>query len=299
METRLAKIEDQEELREIWRLCFGDEEGFIDLYFKCMDWIKEVAVLLHGGRVVSMLTMIPVDLVGAVGEKQRASMLYAIATHPDFQKRGYADQLIEFSNRYLLSNQVETTLLVPAREELFHFYEKSGYANGFYVREAVLKIDEIAELAEAAPLDCLITQAEPAEYNVIRKRLLEGYPHIDYRDEEIAFQKSLALMFDADLLIMEAGGAEGCAYYERISPEEVLIKELLIRDQAAAAALKRITELVPAEKYIIRTPAYAGTCLDGGIRPFGMIRINESNDKSVYSKPSEDERGPYLGFAYD
>lgn len=299
METRLAKIEDQEELREIWRLSFGDEEGFIDLYFQYMDWIKEVAVLLHGGRVVSMLTMIPVDLVGAAGEKNSASMLYAIATHPDFQKRGYADQLIEFSNRYLLSNQVEATLLVPAREELFHFYEKRGYANGFYVREAVLKIDEIAKLAEAAPLDCRITQAGPAEYNVIRKRLLEGYPHIDYRDEEIAFQKSLALMFDADLFVLEAGGAAGCAYYERISPEEVLIKELLIQDRDAPAALKRITELVSAEKYIVRTPAYAGAFLGGEIRPFGMLRINENNDKSVFAESLEDERGPYLGFAYD
>lgn len=299
MMTRLAKIEDKAALREIWKLCFGDEDSFIDLYFKNVDWINGTAVLLYGSRIISMLTMIPVDMIGKDGDKCRASMLYAIATHPDFQKRGYADQLIEFSNRYLLSNQVETTLLVPAGEELFRFYEKRGYANAFYVREAVLKIDEIAMLAGSDSSIFRIIPAGPAKYNQIRKRLLAGRSYVDYRDAELAFQKSMAAMFDADLFAIEAGGSEGCAYYERISKEEVIIKEMLIPDEYAAAALKQITELVPAEKYIVRTPAQAGALLGGSVRPFGMLRINEKDGKSIVAELSEDKKNAYLGIAYD
>ncbi len=69
--------------------------------------------------------------------------------------------------------------------------------------------------------------------------------------------KSLGLLFDADLLVIKVNGSEGCFYYERISQAEVMIKELLIPERCLAAALKKISELIPAEKYIIRTPPYA------------------------------------------
>ncbi|HYE67115.1 MAG TPA: GNAT family N-acetyltransferase, partial [Anaerovoracaceae bacterium] len=87
MEMRRAKIEDLKGLTEVWKLTFGDEDSFIDLYFQSRDWLNETAVLLLDGRIVSMLTMIPVDMIGETGESCKASMLYAIATHPDFQKR--------------------------------------------------------------------------------------------------------------------------------------------------------------------------------------------------------------------
>ena len=112
---RIAKIEDEAELREIWKLAFGDEDSFIELHFKNTDWVGRTAVLLEDGRNVSMLTMIPVELIEKDGTKSKASMIYAVATHPDFQKRGYAEKLLEFSNRYLMSVQTEITLLVPAR----------------------------------------------------------------------------------------------------------------------------------------------------------------------------------------
>lgn len=299
IKTRLVKESDLEELKEIWKLSFGDDDSFIDLYFQSIDWIKQTAVLLCDGRVVSMLTMIPVDMAGENGEKRRASMLFAIATHPDFQKRGFAERLIEFSNQYLLSMQTAATLLVPAKKELFRFYKKRGYQDGFFVREAVLHLDEIEKLAGPCSLPGRVTPIEPAEYNRLRRKRLKGHNYLDYRDEEIFFQKRLSRMFDADLYAIMLDGAEGCAYAERISQEEVIVKELLVPEKYLAFAMKKISELIPGEKYIVRTPPCFGEILGGTVRPFGMLRVNKGDGKLFNSDPGYAEFNSYLGIAHD
>lgn len=292
MEIRLVKKEDLNDLNEIWKLSFGDPDSFINLYFETRDWLYETAVLLEGGKAVSMVTMIPVDLTDEGGDRCSASMIYAVATHPGFQKRGFSGRLIGFCNDYLLSNGVAATLLVPASEDLFRFYGKLGYRNGFFVREAVLSRDEIEKLTEKDPTPCRITAAEPAEYNRIRSRFLNGQAYLDYRDDEILFQKRLARMSGADLLAVEIGGAEGCAYAERISQEEVIVKEFLLPDRFLASALKELTRLLPADRYIVRTPPGYGENLGGEVRPFGMLRLNGTGCRQT-------ETASYLGIAYD
>jgi ribosomal protein S18 acetylase RimI-like enzyme len=298
MEIRLVKQEDLADLKEIWRMSFGDSDNFIDFYFQTRDWLSETAVLLESGKVVSMLTMIPADMVDQDGKKTSAAMLYAIATHPEFQKRGFADRLIEFSNQHLLSIQTAVTLLVPASDELFAFYGKRGYRNGFYVREAVLSRSAIGNLADDNK-PCRFVPVKPIEYNAMRRKLMEGHPHLNYRDDEIAFQKQLAVMFGADLYAIVIGETAGCAYAERISAEEVIVKELLIQDQYLVATVKRIAELLPADKYMIRTPAYAGEVLGGKNRPFGMLRTNRRNGVSETVDSCSEALESYLGIAYD
>lgn len=298
LEMRLAKKEDLLQLKEIWKLCFGDEDSFIDFYFENRDWLRETAVLVTDGRILSMLTMIPVALTAGDGEKTRASMLYAIATHPGFQKRGFAEQLIEYSNEYLLTKSVLATLLVPAGEDLFRFYEKRGYRVGFFVREALLSREEIEKLTgPAAP--CRIRPVGSERYNLIRRDQLKGRPYLDYREEEIAFEKRLTLMSGADLFAIEAGGSEGCAYVERISEEELIVKEFLIPDRYLAAALKQLAELLPGEKYTVRTPSYVGESLGGAVRPFGMLRINGFDHGVSNTAPYPADAESWLGIAYD
>lgn len=299
MEMRLVKTEDLEGLKDIWKLSFGEEDRFIDLYFQSRNWLHETAVLLFDGRIVSMLTMIPVEMIGETGERCKASMLYAIATHPDYQKRGFADQLIDYSNQYLQSQQVSVTTLVPAGEELFRFYEKRGYRDGFFVREAVLSRNEIETLSGRGSMDCRVTPIDSSSYNRIRRKLLTGHSYLDYRDEEISFEKQLGCIYDADLFAIEIDGAEGCAYFERLSQEQVMIKELLVPENYLTAVLRQISVRVRGEQYIVRTPAHSGEILGGAVRPFGMLRINEVVCMHESSAPCAVSADSYLGIAYD
>lgn len=293
LEIRHASADDLMALKAIWKLCFGDEGDFINLYFKSRDWLSETMVLFRDGKAASMLTMIPTELVGEDGGRQRAAMLFAIATHPDYRKRGFAERLIEYSNRYLKDNKVFTTLLVPAGEALFRYYKSCGYRNGFYIREAILNRDEI--LAEGKIPDCRIFSISPEEYNQRRRKQLAGHDYLDYKDAEIAFQKTLGTIADADILAIEMGDAEGCAYYERISAETVIVKEILLPDRFLVPALIRLSEQIPFHQIILRTPAWCGEPKGGKLRAFGMIRYNEE----AYDKGADTDNLPYLGVAFD
>jgi predicted acetyltransferase len=307
----MAAEEDLEALKEIWRLCFGDEDDFIDFYFQSRQWKRETAILTLGGQIASMLAMIPAAMIAPNGESRPASMLYAIATRPDYRRRGYAERLIEAANDGLLSRNIAITLLVPSEEELFSFYEKLGYQAGFFIRETALSRPEIEALAsrpasrpgqvQAAGTEGAVTvrPVEPAEYDRIRKNRLAGRCRIDYREEELAFEKRLAVLSGADLYAVEVGRDEGCAYAERISGEKVIVKELLISDHHALKALKRLSELLPAETYLIRTPSFSNGIPGGSIRPFGMIRINAKKDGPVDKASGSADTAAYLGIAYD
>jgi predicted acetyltransferase len=298
MEIRLVNREDLDGLKEIWRRSFGDPESYIDFYFGIRDWLSETAVLLEDGKAVSMLTMIPADMIDEEGGRCSAAMLYAIATHPDYQKRGFADRLIEFSNQYLLSKQIAVTLLVPASEDLFRFYTKSGYRDAFYVREAALSRGDI-DLLRGEPRPCRFVPVKPMEYNALRRKLLEGHPYLSYRDDEVSFQKLSSQLFNADLYAIVIGDAAGCAYAERISEEEVVVKELLIPEQLLIPTVKRIAELLPADHYMIRTPVHAGEILGGRIRHFGMLRDNRTIGAGTPAETGCPIRESYIGIAYD
>ena len=294
MELRLAKQEDLEQLKLIWKLCFGDEDRYIDFYFNNRAWLKETAVLLLDEGIVSMLSMIPIELEAENGMKYGAAMLYAIATHPEFQKRGLAEKLMEFSSQYLLTKQIPATVLVPAEEELFEFYRKRGYQKAFSLREIILNNGQINDLVQQEPLfPCHITPAESHDYNAKRKQIIAGSCFVDYMDDEIDFQKKEAQLYGTDIYMIELKDTTiGVAAIEK-NLEKVIVKELLLPDQYLVSAIKKISELIPGDTYIVRTPIDFGNALGGEVRPFGMIKINREDSKLKEAVPS------YLGIAYD
>ncbi|MDD4564972.1 MAG: GNAT family N-acetyltransferase [Eubacteriales bacterium] len=293
LEIRKAEKDDLERLKMIWKLCFEDEDSYIDFYFNNRDWREEMAVLLLNGSIVSMLTMIPADLIGENGEKIKSSMLYAIATHPQYRKQGLADKLMEWSSNYLLSNQIPVTMLVPAEPALYKFYEGRGYKTECFIRETILTRELIENLDDTNKAECRLYSAEPAQYNRIRKTLLEGFPfpYVDYREAEISFQKKTSQLFNADIYSILTEDEEGCAIVER-TEEKVVVKELLITDKIFVSAIKEISAQMPAKRYIFRTPAFFACDIEGDIRPFGMVRVSSKLPNSL-------PQDIYLGIAYD
>lgn len=315
MEIRLAEKGDLEALKEIWALCFGDPEFYIDMYFTTRDWTSETAVLLTQGKPVSMLAMIPVRMIDADGSVQNAAMIFAVATHPAYQKLGYADQLLEFANRHLAEKKTTMSLLVPAEEDLFRFYGKRGYRNSFFIREVQLKYSELAGMEKSAVgagfsaaegtqdpngKTVMIDPIEPAEYNRIRKSRLTGCEWLDYRDGEILFEKQTAMMFGTDIFSVRfEQSPEGCFYAERASEDLVVVKELLVPEESLTTVLSSLAELMPAKEYIIRMPIQCGAALGGSIRPFGMLRENRSDGSPAEHEAGISARRSYLGIAYD
>lgn len=292
-EVRLAKSGEVNQLKKLWKICFGDEDDYIDLYFNNKYKEEETAVLLWDGEIVAMTTMIPAHILMPSGEKLALSMLYAIATHPSFQGKGLSTQIMDFCHTYLETQNQDLSILVPARESLFDFYRKRGYKDGFYIRELTLSHYEISKFTEDYKGKGAIRATTASDYNARRRSRLEGELYVDYNNEEIEYQKRLCQQYGGDLYAIDVEDACGCAVVERMGLEKVFIKEMLMPDHMIEEGIKQIAALLPAQEYNLRLPAYLGKHLGEKIRHFGMIKSYSPKDVL-----SPGEFG-YLGIAYD
>jgi len=293
VEIRLAKNGEVGQLKELWKVCFGDEEDYINLYFNYKYKQEETAVLLWAGKIVAMATMIPAHMVMENGERYDLAMLYAIATHPEFQGKGLSTQIMEFCHGYLESHHQDLSILVPAQESLFGFYAKRGYKDGFYIREVTLTQNEIIGFKGNRNKKCFIKAISASEYNTRRRKALKGRIYIDYSNEAIAYQKRLCQEYGGDLYALDMEGAIGCAILEKINGGKILIKEMLMPDHLIEEAIRQIAKLLDSQEYVLRLPGYLGAHLGGAIRHFGMIKGFTQKDMVG------PEELAYLGIAYD
>lgn len=294
IEIRLAQKGDMARQKEIWRLCFGDSDSFIDFYYANRYKETETVLLLEDSKICSMLTMVPIKIIAPNTQSFNSTMLYAIATHPQYQSKGIASRLIAFTHQNLTENQNAFSVLVPSENRLFDFYHHHGYQTGFYIREDLFTQERIANLGCSNNRHCRISRITSEEYNLRRNEQLSGRLYVAYADDEIAYQQKLSQQSGADIFGIEIDEVQGCVAIERVKSDRVLIKELLIPYHLLSVAIKQIAQLWPAKEYILRTPAFMGEQLVGTIRPFGMIKAIQETDLEITTKDFG-----YLGLAFD
>lgn len=292
-EVRLARAGEVIRQKEIWKLCFGDSKEFIEFYYASRYRPEDTVVLLCQEEIAAMLTMIPVQLNTSDHRSLDATMLYAVATHPQYQHQGFATQLMDFTHYYLEKNNKKLAILVPADQSLFDFYRKFGYQEGFYIREIRLTPEIIDNTPSQKSQEVIISALCPEDYNQRRNGQLKGRLSIEYAVKELAYQKQLAVKSGADLLGIDSDGVQGCAILERMDSDRVIIKELLIPDEFMLQAIKQMMRRCPAKEYILRLPASLGEQFGGSVRPFGMYRAFHEDLEIV-----PEDLG-YLGIAFD
>lgn len=293
LEIRLAKKSDILSQKEIWKLCFGDKDKFIDFYFENRYQEDQTLLLLKNGKPAAMLTMLPVKIVIPDLRTLDTVMIYAMATHPAVQNQGLAGELLEFCDRYLQAGNITFSILVPQQRSLFDFYRRYGYQEGFYIRESLWTREAIDQFPVPTEPQGTISAAGPEEYNTRRNRFLAGRLYIAYGIDDIIYQKKLSQWSGADIYLLEAGDYQGCAVIEKITPERFIIKEMLMADPLIPLFLKQIAQNLTAKEFIVRTPAYLGQSLGGTLRPFGMLK----EPKNI-RRWGTDCNG-YMGLAFD
>lgn len=296
IELRLANKNDTEQQKNIWKLCFGDPDSFIELYFSDRYKADETALLLHNGHIASMLAMLPANVVNSGGERHNAAILYAIATHPKYQGRGYAGRLIEFSNGLLAGKNIQISILTPAGESLYQYYQRLGFKTGFYLNETVLSSAELlTDTKKPSRGGFIVYSVKAHDYNRRREMLLAGKPYLSYNDEEIAYQKMLSIKSGADIYALDCENVQGCAAVERINSDTVLVKEILLPPGYISDGINQVAGLLPAKSYILRMPVFLGHHYGGKTRPFAMYKETRQCNTLI----SSEAELYYLGFAFD
>ena len=93
---RPSKPEELSRQRELWKLAFGDSDGYIDLFYKTAAGPEDVLVLLEDGVVYSILALPAVELALPDGDTASSAYVYALATDPAARGRGYGRMLLRY-----------------------------------------------------------------------------------------------------------------------------------------------------------------------------------------------------------
>lgn len=291
VEIRPSRPEEIPAQKRLWKLAFGDEEKYIDWFYRCCGQPENMLLLLEEGQLASMLALLPQEVVLPGGETAQAGYIYALATDPAFRSHGFGRQLLHYADFHLRARGADCVTTVPAQPSLFKFFATVGFTSGFSMRETELLRDGCPP---AAPGD-RVRPVEAEEYNAIRERLLEGVPHIRYGEELIRYQQGLGQLSGGGLYRVEAGGAVGCAAAEYVDEESLLFKELLLPPEQMSAGLAALACALPAVRCHVRTPAAWEGLKGSYLQPFAMIKWYRPEFQQLWQ---QNVHG-YMGLGFD
>lgn len=273
---RLSERRDIPQLKKIWKVCFGDSDEAIDSFFKGAYNENTTLILLHKDTVVSMLSMLPVELNSPVG-KTYGYYVYAVATLPEYQGRGYMKLLENECTKFATENGRQFCLLVPATDNLFYMYGKLGYKTFSSV--------SMVNLTPKQPFsEVKIEKCEFDTFYKLRSEFLSGFSQavrFELHYEKYAFneyQKS-----GGEILFVDVGYI--CAYK----------KDKLLTITESSHSKDKLENILSS--LLIFTGTESSKMRTQGKDGFSMIKWLEPD--SLFAKYKTETKSNFFGFALE
>lgn len=118
------------QLIDLWRLCFGDSEDFIRLFFDRVYREENALTLEREGRILCALHIVPYRMLVA-GHEWSLAYVCGVATWPEYRRRGLMGQLMRQAIDVMAGRGYDLTALIPATPALFEYYRTFGYQEFF------------------------------------------------------------------------------------------------------------------------------------------------------------------------
>ncbi|MDR2834757.1 MAG: GNAT family N-acetyltransferase [Bacteroidales bacterium] len=166
---RFATEKDTENIKSIWKICFGDTDEFINLFFSKKYCPENTLLFLENNLPVSALQILNYDLK-FIDKIFPINYICGICTLSEFRNKGIASKLINYSHKVSSEKKIPISILIPANENLIKFYEHFGYQQVF----------------------------EENNENYSLKKLIEETENL-----EIAYKKFCDLFSDKDILVLK------------------------------------------------------------------------------------------------
>ncbi len=281
-ELRSYRPGDEAGLLALWQSSFPETEAEIRAFFA--RFLKEDGCLLAeaDGKIVSAMYILEgPDLWPYRKRMLKAAYTYALATLPEYRKRGIGRAVYKACCEAIWDRGIEAACVWPAEESLYPFYQS---VSGAKPLSAVREIRYTREALQNAKRG-MCARMDAMEYAGLREMLLGGEPHASMSEDFCRYEEQLCDESGGGLFV--AGG--GVAAVE-IQGTTCHIKELLDPMGDELEAVAAIAAFCPAEEYIVRAPApWDGP---GEIRPRMLAAFREDP-----GFPLPDDL--WWGFAFD
>jgi ribosomal protein S18 acetylase RimI-like enzyme len=267
---RTAVGGDRQSVFDIWKTCFGDGDAYINFFLDKLFVPQHCLLYTLDGEAAAMLHLLPMIYNG--GDKQAdAQYIYAAATMPEYRRRGIMGELIDFAATLGADNGRVFTVLMPANEGLYEYYQKCGFSTAFYVKRAQMGRGELEKLAAGAPplkdiqFDAGLIFRQRAIY--FKPAVLWGFEMFEYIADEWRFSGGKIFAW-----------AGGFSFLKRTS-DALFIKEACMRDGELPAFAAALLKLYDGQKFVFQLQERSPLFIGDGFMRYGMIR--HSNNEQV------------------
>lgn len=127
---RIAETEKQSlkpQLENIWKRCFSDTEEGRKFVFDSIYPASRCFCCFCGDVCSAALYLIDGEIKDENGIFRKAHYLFGAATLPEYRKSGIMSSLIEYALSESMKEGDKASILLPANEGLYSYYEKLGY----------------------------------------------------------------------------------------------------------------------------------------------------------------------------
>lgn len=259
--------EKKARIRELWQLCFHDDEQFVDLLFGHLYRDENALCFEERGVLTSALQMLPYRMT--YGESVlEVSYISGAATRPEYRNRGLMGRLLRESFETMRSRAIPLSALIPAEPWLYGYYATKGYAPVFFRREshftAVHRFEGAGYRRVTPSPDRLYSFFDTQ----MRRRpccMLHARNDFEVICGDIRLDGG-----EVVALADEAGELSALAF--AVSHDDrTVVKELLAVDDAARnAVLHEVSRAFPHTPVAVLTPPGEGC---GALQRMGMMRI--------------------------
>lgn len=143
-------------LKNLWLDSFGEKSEAVDLFFnQCIDFTTIYTASIEE-KTVAMLFLVHSTLNG-----KNAHYLCSAATSIEYRNLGIMGKLIEFALEDSRKNGDVYSLLFPANDTLYSYYERFGYKPLCTVKKAVFSREELRQFS----LNNQINSTNETSYN--------------------------------------------------------------------------------------------------------------------------------------
>jgi len=138
MMIRTASIEDAAEISRVESLCFPEKEACsLDNFKERLSvYPNHFHVLVCNGKIISFVNGFVTDMEDLTddmfsnptmhNESGKWQMIFGVATLPDFQRKGYATELLAYTIQKAIEEHRKGIVLTCKKEKI-HFYEAAGF----------------------------------------------------------------------------------------------------------------------------------------------------------------------------
>ena len=134
---KVASPSMKEEIIENMKIGFNETESCVRFFFDNKVKLNNCIVCIENNKIISSLHIIPTKIYTNNGLIP-VDYVYAATTLPEYRLKGYMSKLISVSNQISFLRGNKASILIPANEKLFVFYNKLGYKNFYKYKKIVI-----------------------------------------------------------------------------------------------------------------------------------------------------------------